>query len=320
MMFLRSEPGKRWLAVLAVGVALVSARPASATLLYATSITQNEIFTVDTVTHTLTPYLNVGQNLDSLFFDPSGRIVYSELNNGRVQAFNPGTNSTVTLASGLTAPIDLALEPNLTSFLVSDSTSHLVRISLNGSGVQGSLNVGNRPDGVIYDTSGRLFANISTGFQNNDSQVKQINPTTGATIATSGNTGVFLDGLTYDSFSGFLYAADYNNGRLVKINPNTLAFTFLTPLGAALSQPDGVTSDGMGKLYLASRGNAHVIEYDIATNTATNIATINGLDDLAPASGFGAAVPEPSALLLAGVGGLALLARRLRRSRHAASA
>jgi DNA-binding beta-propeller fold protein YncE len=298
---------------------LASARPASATLLYATSITQNTIYTVDTTTHAITPYLNVGVNLDSLFFDPAGRIVYSELNNGRVQAHNPANNTTVTLASGLTAPIDMALEPNGTSFLVSNSTNALVRISLAG-GVLGSLNVGLRPDGIIYDPSGQLFVNLSTGFQNNNSSVRRIDPTTGSVLATTGNTGVFLDGLTYDSFSGFLYASDYNNGRIVRINPNTMAFTFLTPLGAGLSDPDGITSDGMGHLYLASRGNAHVIEYNIATNTATNIGTINGLDDLAPASGLGsAAVPEPSSLVLAGVGGLALLGcRRLRRKQNAA--
>ncbi len=318
-MFQRPGTRVRWLVVPAILVVLVSARPASATLLYATSISTNTIYTVDTATHAITPYLNVGVNLDSIFFDPSGRLVYSELNNGRVQAHNPANNTTVTLASGLTAPIDMALEPNGTSFLVSNSTNALVRISLAG-GVLGSINVGLRPDGIIYDPSGHLFVNLSTGFTANNSSVRQIDPVTGAVIATTGNTGVFLDGLTYDSFSGFLYASDYNNGRIVRINPNTMAFSFLTPLGAALSQPDGITSDGMGKLYLASRGNAHVIEYDIATNTATNLGTINGLDDLAPASGLGsAAVPEPSSLVLAGVGGLALLGcRRLRRKQCAA--
>jgi sugar lactone lactonase YvrE len=285
---------------LVVAGILATARTAAGDeIVYATSITTGQIFSVDATTHVVTPVVNTGRDLDSLFFDPSGRIVYSELDNGTVAAYNPVTNTNVNLATGLTAPIDMALEPSGTSFLVSDSTSHLVRISLSGSGVINSLNVSTRPDGVIYDSSGRLFVNISTGFTANDSQVKQIDPTTGAVLHTSGNTGVFLDGLTYDSFTGMLFASDYNNGRILEINPNNLSsFTVLTPTGAALSDPDGITSDGQGNLFIASRANSHVIEYNIATNTATVVGTINGLDDLAPVSGLGAPTPEPSSMII----------------------
>jgi streptogramin lyase len=308
-------PRKVWAGLLAAVATLSISRTACAELVYATSINTGIIYTDDSVTHVVTPVFNTGAALDSLFFDPSGRIVYSQLDAGQVKAFNPNTSSNVTLASGLTAPIDLALEPSQTSFLVSDSTSHLVRISLAG-GVINSLNVGSRPDGIIYDASGRLFANISTGFQVNDSQVKQINPTTGAVISASGNIGVFLDGLTYDSFTGMLFASDYNNGRIVEINPNNLSsFAFLTPSGAALSQPDGVTSDGNGNLFIASRANSHVIEYNIATNSATVIGNIDGLDDLAPASGLGSptSTPEPSTLFTVGFGALAFLCYGIRK-------
>jgi sugar lactone lactonase YvrE len=252
--------------------------------------------------------------LDSLFFDPSGRIVFSELDDGTVAAYNPNTHTTVDLATGLASPIDMALEPSLTSLLVSDSTSNsLGRVSLAG-GLIGTLHLGGRPDGVTYDAAGHLFVNVSGGFQVNNSSVEEINPTTGAIIAQTGNTGVFLDGLTYDSFTGKLFASDYNNGRIVEINPTTLAFSFLTPSGAALSQPDGITSDGQGNLFVASRANAHVIEYNIAGNSATVIGTINGLDDLAPASGLGSnATPEPCSMLMFGAGVLGLWTVRRRR-------
>jgi sugar lactone lactonase YvrE len=300
--------------------ALASSGTVHAELVYATSINTGIIYTDDSVTHIVTPVFNTGAALDSLFFDTSGRIIYSQLNAGRVNAYDPVGGTNVTLASGLTAPIDLALEPSLTSFLVSDSTSHLVRISLSGGGVLGSLNVGNRPDGILYDSSGRLFTNISTGFTNNDSQVKQIDPTTGAVLHTSGNTGVFLDGLTYDSFTGKLFASDYNHGRILEIDPNNLTtFSFITPTGATLSQPDGITSDGNGNLFIASRNNAHVIEYNITTNVATVIGTISGLDDLAPVSGLGAPVPEPSTFLTAALSVSLFLGYRQVRRRKTAS-
>ena len=234
-----------------------------------------------------------------------------------VLAYDPHSHSNVVLATGLGSPIDLALEPNQTSFLVSDqATNSLRRVRLSG-GVQGSpLSLSGRPDGIIYDSASRLFVNVSSGFQNNNSRIERIDPTTGSVIAQSANTGVFLDGLTYDSVTGMLFASDYNNGRILELNPTTLAFNFLRPTGAVLSQPDGITSDGLGNLYIASRGNSHVLQYHIASNTAAVIGTIAGLDDLAPASGLGAQVPEPGTIALLLAGGLTGVGVFLRRRRR----
>ena len=44
-----------------------------------------------------------------------------------------------------------------------------------------------------------------------------------------------------------LWASDYNNGRIVEINPNNLSdYTVITPTGAAIANggPDGIVSDG----------------------------------------------------------------------------
>jgi hypothetical protein len=111
-----------------------------------------------------------------------------------------------------------------------------------------------------------------------------------------------------------LWATDYNNGRLVEIDPTTMAFAFVTPNGVAIpgGGPDGITTDNQGNLFLASRANGEVVQYDIASNTASNIVFIDGLDDLAPVAGLGAPVPEPSAILLLGIGGLTLLSYRRR--------
>jgi streptogramin lyase len=321
--FNRSGFGIGWAAVAGLGVLFLS-RSASASLVYATSISTDQIYTVDTVSHVVTPVFNTGAPLDSLFFDPAGRLIYDELDNGTVRAYNPQTNSNVLLASGLGQPIDMALEPNQTSFLVSDANNNeLHRISLSGGVLGSPIGVGGRPDGIIYTNTGSLFVNISSGFQVNNSKVEQINPLTGAVIGSTVNTGVFLDGLTYDSFTGMLFASDYNNGRILEINPTTFAITSLTPLGAALSQPDGITSDGQGNLYIASRGNSRVIQYNIATNTDVTLGTIAGLDDLAPASGLGSTVPEPSSVLMTGIGCVGYLgfwlARRNRAGRPRAT-
>ncbi len=297
--------------------ALAICQPAAAQIIYATSITTGSIYSVDAASHAVTPVFNTGAALDSLFFDDQGRIIYDQLYSGRVLAYNPHNHLNVVLATGLSSPIDMALEPSLASFLVSDSTSNsLSRVSLSGGVLGGPLPLSGRPDGIIYDANHHLFVNVSSGFQNNNSRVEEIDPTNGHVIASSANTRVFLDGLTYDSFTDMLFASDYNNGRIVEMNPNTLTFTVLTPQGASLSDPDGITSDGQGHLYIASRANSHVIQYNIASNTSSVIGTINGLDDLAPVSGLGAPVPEPDTFTLltcASLSSALLLRRRWKR-------
>src|SRR5262249_46966054 len=81
--------------------------------------------------------------------------------------------------------------------------------------------------------------------------------------------------------------------------------TTLVPNTAGLPGPDGIVSDGAGNLFIASRGNSHIYQYNLTTNTLTQRTLVNGLDDLAPASGLGApAAPEPSTLAGAALGAL----------------
>ena len=178
--------------LLALLTALAVCRPAAGENIYASSISTGTIYVDNTVTHVVTPVFNTGNDLDSLFFDPSGRIIYDELDAGKVLAYNPtdGTNVTLFSQAG-SQPIDLALEPSQKSFLVSDANNdQLDRISLSG-GLINRLNIfyasgqAGRPDGIIYTPSGQLFVNVSTGFTNTPTHIEQIDPTTGAILQTA---------------------------------------------------------------------------------------------------------------------------------------
>lgn len=299
---------------MALMIAAAICRPSAAETVYATSISTGIIYSDNTVTHVVKPVFNTGNAIDSLFFDPNGRIIYDELHAGKVLAYDiaTGTNTTLFSQAG-SQPIDMALEPGKTSFLVADANNAQIdRISLSG-GLIDRLNVqytpghAGRPDGIIYSPSGQLFVNVSTGFTNAPTHIEQIDPKTGAILQTASLAGIFLDGLTYDSATKMLWASDYNHGRIVEINPNNLSdYTIFTPTGAAIANfgPDGIVSDGLGHMFIASRANGKVMEYDIATNQATVVGSVAGLDDLAPVSGLGAPTPEPSSVILLGLGAL----------------
>jgi len=49
---------------------------------------------------------------------------------------------------------------------------------------------------------------------------------------------------------------------------------------------------------LADNGDSHIYQLNLVSDTLTQNIFVNGLDDLAPASGLGS-VPEPSSFMLA---------------------
>jgi hypothetical protein len=82
--------------------------------------------------------------------------------------------------------------------------------------------------------------------------------------------------------------------------------------------------DGQGHLFVANNdGNMLFIDYSSSglVGDMSNVISKNflagSLDDLAPLVGIGSqqVAPEPSAMLLLGIGGLSLLGYRLRRRR-----
>jgi DNA-binding beta-propeller fold protein YncE len=150
--------------------------------------------------------------------------------------------------------------------------------------------------------------------------VAQIDPVTGAILATSPGLND-LDGLVYDPYSGLLYATSYLGNTIYSIDPNNLSNVqnLLGGTGTGgLPSPDGITTDGIGDLFIASSeygGDSHIYQYNLVTHVLTQETYVNGLDDLAPASGLGA-LPEPSGLVLVGAGAIGLLSYAWRKRRQ----
>ena len=301
-----------------VSVSIASA--ARATTLYASSFEGASLWKVDTVAMTATQIWNtapVGQQPDSLCFDSAGNILYSaHFPGGGVRSVNLGASTDTVVATWAGHSTDVALEPSLTTVLCSDYIDpNLRRVSLSGGATV--LASGRYFSGLAY-VGNRLFANAGNTFQHGGDRILELNPVTGAVLNQSAanpagvNTIGDLDAMTYDGFTGHLWSTDEDAGALIETNPNTLATTthFLPAnvVGGPML-PDGICGNSAGKLWYASRGDFNVYEYDITAGTSTMIVHINGLDDLAPASGPGS-FPEPSVMAMTLFAAPLLLRRR----------
>ncbi len=302
-----------------ISLVISAAACAGADTIYGTSIEGSLLFKADTSTATVTTVLNTLSGADSLIFDSSGRIIYSQLYSGTVRRYDPMTSSDVVLASGLNTPVDLALEPGGGSVLVSEFWGgNIDRIDLNTL-VTTTLATGLiNPEGIAYDGTGRLFANVGNRYAGpTGKQLVQLDPVTGAVLASTPGLDS-LDGLTYDPFTNRLYASALFANGFYGIDPNNLAAAPLLLAWGGIPMPDGITTNGTGKLFIAARGDFNIYEYDLTSAALTPAVYVYGLDDLAPASGLGSHpdVPEPGSLaVLAGalLGGATVAIRRRQR-------
>ncbi len=317
-MFTLSRSGRTvFSSVALLGLVIGAAGTSRADLiLYATSQTSNQILRVDLTTNQVTPILNASAPVDSLIFDSHGDLIYSENTNDQVRIYNPNTHVDSLLASfsSGSSPVDLALAPGGQSVYVSlYGASEIDKIDLSTGKLALLGTYGGNPEGLAFDSQGHLFANLGVRDSGADKYVAQIDPITGAVLATSAHYSS-LDGLTYDRYTGQLYAASLDSSDIVKFNPNNLSSSSILP-SSGVGNPDGIVSDGKGNLIIASRQNYDIYTYNLKTSTLTQNTYVNGLDDIAPLSGQGA-LPEPSSMtMLVGVAAMGGLGAWLRRRR-----
>lgn len=262
--------------------------------LYATSEAYKQLLEVNMTTKTVTVIdTNLLGKPDSLIVDSSGRILYTIQNTatvgGTVSIFDPVAGTNTIIVSGLSQPRDLIFDTfsaDQPSILVSNfGKGEIDHVNLTTGLLTPIAKKLGTVDGIAYDASGQFFAVI-----NHHSQVAQIDPVHGTilktiTIPKSINVGSYgLDGLTYDSFTGQLWAADVgvpSNGIgncLVEIPTDLSGYTAYQV--GNLVTPDGLVSDGNGNLYIGVN-LFDVAAYNIPSNTITETLRVKSVDDVA---------------------------------------
>ncbi len=260
-------------------------------ILYASDNSKAQIYKVDKTTGAVLQTIPVAEPQDSLIFDGNNDIIYTAYAVGQVRMVNPeiGISSDTLLATIGHDDGDLTLTPDGKSVLVtgrSNGTEYVVSLTNPGQ-TPTSFGSGQFTEGIVYDSSGRLFA-VS------NSVIVELNPTTFTVMASSGPLSG-LDGLSFDPFSGDLFASSRTvnaaSGRAgfyeLSLQPGSFLQAKLITSSAFPTTfiPDGLEPDGEGNLYLAA---GSIYRYDITTGKLTALTSpLPGLDDLVPLSGTG---------------------------------
>ena len=225
--------------------------------------------------------------------DSTTRVITTVAGNG-TQGFS-GDGAAAT-AANLNAPQGVAVD-SAGNLYIADSNNNRIR-KVDTNGVITTLATLYFPIDVAVDNAGNLYVTEQMGYT-----LKKFNTTTGAATVVAGNgtDSYFGDGgpaslasfnypagMTIDS-SGNYYVADTSNQRIRKVSAETGTITTIAgngtitetgfPLGdggaatsATLNNPNGLTTDSAGNVYIADTGNNRIRKI----SSAGVISTIAG--------------------------------------------
>lgn len=253
-------------ACLAAAAVALSSAPSRADFLYGVTFLKNELIAVDTTT---------------------------------------GVGSLVGPLTGNVAPFGLANSGN--RIFTFDSTADVIRqINTATGGTLATFNVGIGP---VLGQGGLAFQNANVGFLTSALDPVTLNPANdlyrfdiaAGTSALVGHTAPTLEALAF-SPDGKLYGLGKLDGNLYLVNPANAATTLVGNTGVAVGNPTGGLTFGFnGVLYATLDDKLYTL--NLATGAATPVGSSDPLDDTGFSSISGlSAVPEPSAVLLLGLG------------------
>jgi len=257
---------------------------------------------------------------DSIVFDHHGHVVISNPDVETLTLADATTGAIInahlndpTVNGGILFPqtADLAMDPNSDNvWAIGYGNGGIATVNSQTGATHIFADFGHPLGGIAFSTSGRLFVSTHDGY------VFELDPMTGAVLDTL-SVGGFLDGMSYDSYSGRLFISGCSGFCEVAVTPS-LSFVASRVLPYS---SDGVSANGKGQVIWV--GNSSLNSFNEADSSNMVLAGgIYSADDSAPASGAGAstATPELGSGELLGTGllplGLALLVRR-RRARRA---
>ncbi len=192
----------------------------------------------------------------------------------------PAHYTRVVVASGIGDPDDLTLDAQGNLIVADNSRGKLLRITLAGqiSTIIAGLA---EPEGVLSMPDGTLIFSVQGQNGQHIDQIDRLaaGSTTPTTLATFTNpTGTpGLDGLSIDTLTGDILAADSPNGKVYRVSIDGKTRTLLA---SGFVRPVEAINDSAGNIYVADEYGNEVVR--IAPNgTQTRLVHLLDPDDLA---------------------------------------
>ncbi|RDC58810.1 Ig-like domain-containing protein [Adhaeribacter pallidiroseus] len=162
-----------------------------------------------------------------------------------------GQNSATQFGGTINSPGGVAGDASGNIYVTSLSGNIIYKIHQDGT----TSSWFTRSTGLVYAMQVyQDYLYISNFSQNKITRVSLVNPSSGETDVITGISSPLSIGIKDD----FLYAALYNGGKIIKINPTTKTFTDYVSVNRAF----GVGFDKNGSLYIASWDNQKVYKYN----------------------------------------------------------
>jgi sugar lactone lactonase YvrE len=295
--------------ILAISLCILSTGTCAwADFLYVSQASNNMIVTYDTAATPPTPTTFASTGLDypvGLAFDSAGNLYASSFRNNTIEKFTPGGVGSVFASTGLNGPYGLAVDAAGNLYVANTLNDTIEKFTPGGVGSVFASSGLNHPVGLAFDAAGNLYAANSHA-----DTIEKFTP--GGVGSVFASTGVNTPyGLAIDS-AGNVYVANNPgtgahpgpNNTIEKFTPGGVGSVFAT-FDAGQNGPSGLAFDSADNLYVNING-LNLIEKFTPDGVGSDFATNpNGLFlGLAIRPG---AVPEPSSLVLMGLGALGLI-------------
>jgi sugar lactone lactonase YvrE len=200
--------------------------------------------------------------------EPDVNLYVSDIGAGMLDEIAAGGASQSTLASGLSANRDIAVDGDGIVYIADTGAGTISEVPA-GGGSSTTLASGlDEPTGVAVDPSGNVYA-VDFG----DSTVRKI-PAGGGTPTTVAS-GLACNGIALDAAGNLYVAVTYSNA----IEKIPAGGGKPVAVGSGFAQPTGVAVDSAGNVYVTDAGNNAVkkITGNTVVTLASNLSNLEGI-------------------------------------------